>query len=317
MKYFLLHICFCFTLLAQQTPQFTQFTFNKSGYNPSNSGSNINAGFELISGVRQQWVGFEGAPHTNFFSGNYTIKPTRSYKRWHNIGAYVSQDIAGIFQNTSLYASYTLHLPLFHEYVLSFGLRVGMRQFGFAKSAIDVNDPITKKSSNLITTYPDFVPGLRFKTRKMIYDIALFQFYKNRQTQGDKQIGNKSILTPQIYATVSSKFKLNNNIVFVPALNVHSSFTFIPSAEINLMVYLYKRIGIGSSVRNKSFVSGILQVRMLKNLTIGVAYDYSVNKINAKAPHTYEIMLGLTPLFNELLDVKSKHNVAQCPVFDF
>ena len=154
--------------LAQQTPQFTQFTFNKSGYNPAASGSNINAGYEIISGTRQQWVGFAGAPKTSFFSGSYTFKPERSYKRWHNVGMYVSQDIMGLFSTTSIHGSYTLHLPVLKQYVLSFGIYAGIQQFGFNKTAIDKNDPVNIKSSQLFLAYPDFIPGMRFKNRKFI-----------------------------------------------------------------------------------------------------------------------------------------------------
>ncbi len=307
----------CVVLTAQQTPQFTQFTFNKSGYNPAASGSNINAGYEIISGTRQQWVGFEGAPKTSFFSANYTFKPERSYKRWHNAGLYVSQDIMGLFSTTSIHGSYTLHLPVLKQYVLSFGIYAGIKQFGFGKTAIDKNDPVYTKSSQLFLAYPDFIPGIRFKNRKFIIDVSLFHAYKFRRAQGDKQIGNKSLLVPQLYASYTRKIMLENQVAIVPSVNIHSGFTSIPSAELNVMVYFAKRVGIGSTIRNINSLSGILQVRFAKNITIGVAYDYTLSKLTNTAPHTYEIMLGITPLFQELLDGKPRNSIAKCPVLDF
>src|ERR1700752_1593608 len=96
---------FSFVAFSQQTSQFTQFTFNKYGYNPAAAGTNINAKLETICGVRRQWVGFHGGPFSNFFSMNYTFKPERSYKRWHNAGVYIANDNAGVFQNYSMYGS--------------------------------------------------------------------------------------------------------------------------------------------------------------------------------------------------------------------
>ncbi len=319
MKAYFTYLCclLCAVSIAQQTPQFTQFTFNKSGYNPAASGSNINAGYEIISGTRQQWVGFEGAPKTSFFSGNYTFKPERSYKRWHNAGLYVSQDVMGVFSTTSLHGSYTLHLPVLKQYVLSFGIYAGIKQFGFGKGTVDRNDPIYAKSSQLFLAYPDFIPGMRFKNRKFIVDVSVFNLYKFRRAQGDKQIGNKSILVPQLYVSYTRKITLENQVVIVPSVNLHSGFTSIPSAEFNLMAYFVKRVGIGASIRNLNFISGVLHLRLKKNITVGLAYDYSLNRISATAPHSYEIMFGITPLFQELLDGKPKRGIAKCPILDF
>ena len=133
----------------------------------------------------------------------------------------------------------------------------------------------------------------------------------------DLKIGNKSKLVPQIYVSFGKKYYLNNNFIIVPAFNIHSSLTNIPSVELNLMAYYYKRVGVGVSIRNKDFISGIFQVRISKNLTAGFSYDYSINKLNAVAPRTIEFMLGLTPLIYLLGNEKEKHNIARCPSFDF
>ena len=106
-------------------------------------------------------------------------------------------------------------------------------------------------------------------------------------------------------------------MVLVPAVNVHSSLTNIPSVELNVMAYYFKRVGVGVSVRNKDFISGIFQIRILKNITAGFSYDYSINKLNAMAPRTVEFMLGLTPLITLFGNENERFNVARCPSFDF
>ena len=151
----------------------------------------------------------------------------------------------------------------------------------------------------------------------MFFDISAQQIFKTRQVQGNKQIGSKSVLTPQLYVSYGRKFFLENGLAIVPAVNVHSSFTNIPSVELNIMAYYRKRIGLGATLRNKDFISGILQFRFFKNITAGFSYDYSINKMNSTAPHSLEFMIGLTPMMTTMGADKGSHNVAKCPNFDF
>lgn len=301
---------------SQQTTQFTQFTFNKYGYNPAAAGTNINSKIEVIGGIRKQWVGFGRAPASNFFSVNYTFKPPRSYKRWHNAGVYIINDSYGIFQNFGIYGSYTLHLPLNKRTTMSFGIFAGARRFSFSKSSIASDDPVGTNSSLYFWAYPDVIPGFRVYSKKMFFDVSIQQIYKNQQSQGNKQVGNKSKLTQTVYMSFGRRFFFDNYFVLVPAFNIRSTYTGMPSAEFNLMAYYKKRIGVGATVRDKNFISGIIQLRVFKTSTVGFAYDYSLNKISNTSPHSVEIMFGITPLM--LLEGdKIKNSVAKCPTFDF
>lgn len=319
MRYFVYILLFlCLKNFSQQTSQFTQFTFNKYVYNPAAAGTNINAGLEVILGTRKQWVGFENSPRTNFLSANYTFKPKRSYKRWHNVGLYMSKEKAGIFRNEGYYASYTLHMPMTNKYNMSFGIFAGVRNLAMDRNFISMADPVYGASyPGFFFAYPDFIPGIRVYSKKIFFDVSIQQLYKNRQVQGNKQIGNKSFLAPQLYVSFGKKFYLDNGLTLVPAVNLHSSFTNIPSIEINMMTYYRKRIGLGVTLRNKDFISGIFQVRFFKNVTAGFSYDYSINRMNSIAPNSLEFMIGLTPMMGSMGADKGNHNVAKCPNFDF
>jgi type IX secretion system PorP/SprF family membrane protein len=305
-------------IFGQQTGQFTQFTFNKYGYNPAAAGSNKNADLEVILGTRKQWIGFENSPRSNFLSANYTIKPKRSYKRWHNVGVYISKEQAGIFRNEGYYGSYTLHLPITKNYNMSFGVFAGVRNVAIDRGIISMSDPVYGATySGYFFIYPDFIPGVRIYSKKIFFDVSIQQLYKNQLVQGSKQIGHKSLLAPQIYISYGKKFFLDNGLTVIPTVNLHSSFTYIPSIEINVMAYYKKRIGFGASLRNKDFISGIFQVSILKNVTAGFSYDYSINRINSTATNSLEFMIGLTPMMSSMGADKGSHSVAKCPNFDF
>jgi type IX secretion system PorP/SprF family membrane protein len=317
-------IILCITLLcsfvgfSQQTGQYTQFTLNNYGYNPAAAGCNPNGKVEAMVGFRKQWVGFDYAPASNFVSANYTIRKERSYKRWHNVGVYLSQEKAGIFENVGLYASYSIHLPITNKYNISFGVFAGAQRFGVSRNVISSSDPVYSKThQGSFYSYPDFIPGIRVYSKKMFFDVSVQQVFKNTRSQGDKQIGSKSILTPHLYVSYGRRFFFDNSWVIVPAINLHTTVTAIPSAEFNLMAYYIKRIGIGATIRNKDFISGIFQIRIWKNVTAGFAYDYSINKMRSSATNSFEFMFGVTPLLSTLGNEKGRTNVAKCPNFDF
>jgi len=261
-------------------------------------------------------MGFDRAPASNFFSGNYTFKPKRSYKRWHNAGIYMNNERTGMFQNFSIYGSYTLHLPLSKKFNASFGVFIGARRFSVMKSFIPEGDPVKPNSDVYLWAYPDFVPGFRLYSKKMFLDISVHQLYKNNQSQSNKQIGHKSALLQQYYISYGQRIFFDNGFVVVPAINAHSSFTSLPSIEFNLMAYYNKRIGAGVGIRSKNAATATLQIRVFKNSMIGFAYDYSINKIGSTAPNSFEIMYGITPFMN-LEPNKIKNSVAKCPTFDF
>jgi type IX secretion system PorP/SprF family membrane protein len=302
---------------CQQTGQFTQFTFNKYGYNPAAAGSSAVPGIDIVTGIRKQWIGFENGPGVTFVGANYTIRKERSYKRWHNVGFYYSKEKAGLFRNEGYYASYSLHLPITNKYKMSFGIFAGVRKFAFDKKLISPSDPVYGITyPDYFSSYPDFIPGIRIYNNKVFFDVSIQQLIKNKQVQGNKQIGTKSALTPQIYISYGKRINTDNGFVLVPAINVHSGITSIPSIEFNMMAYYNKRIGIGATIRNKDFISGIVQIRLYSNIVAGFAYDYSTNRLNSVASNSVEFMLGFTPLMN-FVGGRSNANVSKCPSFDF
>ena len=56
------------TLLSQQEQLYTQFMYNKLGLNPAFAGNHEQVALSAI--IRNQWIGFEGAPVTQSASLN-------------------------------------------------------------------------------------------------------------------------------------------------------------------------------------------------------------------------------------------------------
>jgi type IX secretion system PorP/SprF family membrane protein len=298
---------------AQQAVQYSQFMMNDYGLNPAVAGSG--KGLTLMFGRRTQWRGFAYAPETNFASitKDFGKKGYRYY--WHGLGAYVEQDKFGLFTSKVAYASYAIHMKLSPKYSLSFGVAAGIKSVALS-SIFDPNDKALATNGPKVLL-PDVVPGLYLYSKKMSISVSVRNIYKNTLKQGSKEIGTKSTLLPTAMFTVSRKFRSDDyNFVFVPGVNIQSSFYSIPSAQFNFMAYFRQRVGLGVTYRAHDAVAAILQVRVLKNVVVGFAYDYTVSRFRAANANSDEIMIGLTPVMSE----EGYHppgGAADCPKFDF
>ncbi len=315
MKKLLYIFIFCSVeLFAQQLPQYTQFIFNKTGYNPAAGGTSLLAPTEIIFGARTQWIGVNNNPKVAFLNVHYTFIPQRAYKNWHSVGVYFDQDRNGAFIDNSLYACYAFHLLITKKTEMSVGVFAGAKQFYINSSILDRNDPAVASSARSFFAYPDVVPGIRINNKKFFADLSIWQvsILKQKGYFSSKQIGSPSQLPPHYIFSIGRKFKLPLENKLLVALNVRGNYKRIPNFEINVMNYWYKRFAYGLSVRGKNFICGIFQIRVINNLIMGFAYDMSINKMSKPALNSAEIMIGVSPVFGTTGERKSKSAVDDC-----
>lgn len=313
-KFVYISFFFVVQLYAQQLPQYTQFVFNKIGYNPAAAGTSLLAPTEIIFGARSQWIGMNNNPKSVFLSGHYTFVPQRSYKNWHCVGVYVDQDRNGVFVDNAMYACYSFHQLITKKTVMSVGVFVGAKQFYLNTTLLDRNDPVVASSARSFFTVPDVIPGIRINNKKFFADLSFWQVsvFNQKSYLSSKQIGSPSKLPFHYIFSIGRKFQLPLDNKLQVALNMHSSYKSFPSVELNVMNYWYKRFAYGVSVRGRNFVCGIFQLRIVNNLVMGFAYDLSINKFFRPAPNTAEIMIGISPMFGTTGEKRMKGSVDDC-----
>ena len=270
-----------------------------------------------MTGTRQQWFGFKGAPRTTFFGVNYGYRGNYNYKGIHGFSAYMESDNVAGLRNDSYYLGYAYHFRLVTGINVGFGLMAGMRSFGMSNTLYNSFDPAFQSTNYFIKIYPDFIPGFRMYSKRFFMDLSERQIYKNKIQQKDQQIGTNAILTPHYYFTYGRKIKVGyQNYSIVPAIHIQSNLTSLPQVDLNTMIYFKKRISLGLNYRVANSFSGILQVNVFKNSIIGISYDYTTNKFTNANSNTFEVMFGITPLSGNEKNSRSM-NVVQCPSFDF
>jgi type IX secretion system PorP/SprF family membrane protein len=317
MKKYLCIIYFLFlfsSVFSQQLPQYTQFIFNKTGYNPAAAGTSLKSPMEIIFGGRTQWIGLNNNPKTAFLSANYTFIPQRSYRNWHNAGVYIDQDRNGAFVNNTIYLSYAFHQMITKKTVMSVGVFAGMRQFSLNTSILDRNDPAVMNSSKALFAYPDIIPGIRIYNRNFFADLSLWQLtiFQQKGYFSSSQIGSPSKLPATFIFTIGKKFNLPLDNKFLVSVNVKGTYKSLPLLELNLMNYWNQRFAYGVSLRGIDFVSGIFQLRIVNNFVVGFAYDMSINRMFHPAVNSVEVMIGVSPVFGNNSEKRLKSSVDDC-----
>lgn len=305
-------MCLLVQAFAQQNTQYSQFMLNEYDQNPAVAGST--KGWMFMVGRRVQWSGFQTAPETNFATVTKDFG-RKGYKRfWHGVGMSVEDDRAGLFATKSAYGSYAIHLKLSSNYYLSFGIAAGVKSVGIS-NAYDANDAALTNRATTVWL-PDVIPGVYLYSKKLVVGVAVCDVYKDRLAQGNKSIGTKSRLQPNVYLTLGWKFvSPGYDYIVVPAVQVQTTFIGIPVADLNCMVYYRKRVGIGLSYRAHDALIAMVQVRILSNLVVGFAYDYTISKFRSAHANSQEFMMGFSPVMsNENYDRPS--GAANCPTFE-
>lgn len=300
---------------AQQSVQYTQFTFNDYGLNPAVAGASNT--LEFVGGRRVQWRGFDGAPETNFVNVTKAFGKKGYRHFWHGVGAYVEQDKMGVFTTQVGYLSYAIHFKLSPKFRLSFGLAGGVKKVALSNIVFTSNDP-TFNVDNRSVRVPDIIPGLYLYSKKFALGVSMRNVYLNTLKFGKHQLGTGTgvLLVPTAYVTASRKFVSGDyNFISVPAINIQSDFRSIPSANLNFITYYKKRVGLGLNYRIHDAASVILQVRIWQNFVVGFAYDYTISRFHIAKANSDEIMMGFTPMMS-VEDIQ-KLSTSDCPKFVF
>ena len=300
-------------MCAQQGNQYTQFLLNEYGLNPAVAGSEN--GLRFMVGRRSQWVGFEFSPETNFASFCKDLGKKGYKYYWHGIGAYVESDKFGVFNNQQVTGSYAIHFKVSHDYYLSFAVAAGAKNVALSNMVFNSSDPAIMQRGPSVWI-PTVVPGAYLYSKKITIGAGIRDLYQNKLKQGESTIGKETHLLPTAYITLSRKYRsIGYDYTIIPAVLIQSSFTGIPSVALNCMVAYMGRVSFGVSYRSMDAMCAIVQVRVLKNVIIGLSYDYTVSRLRAAHANSWEGMMGFSPI--QVGDEEyNQFKMSKCPSFD-
>ena len=294
--------------LAQQQPQFTQYSLNGMSLNPAYAGIKGYGEVNLLG--RYQYYNYgtfgeaNGSPRTGLFTASLPILATGG-----GVGASVYYDQVGQSKMTNAALSYSQHIKL-GEGKLGVGIQGSYTYLGkgsyIAIDPDDVNVPKDASDSKF-----DAGAGVWYEAPKFYAGLSVNNLFRSayafksdaRSTAG---VASKYIAENHAYLTAGYNIDASSSVVVTPSVLVKAvlpgkysdsnkfSNSNNYSLEGGVRATLDDKYWIGANYRHQESVSGLLGLSFAKDnaLRLGGAFDIITVNQAARAFSSYEIMLS-------------------------
>jgi len=272
---------------SQQLPLYTNYNFNLFGINPAVAGSQ--PCLDLRMGYRRQWLGFPGEPKSAY-AGVHGSFGKKKFN-YHGAGISTENDEAGPMGYTGMSAAYTYHMKVNRRNMLSVGASLGFTQYRLDVGQLtleDFNDPLLNTNQRAFL-FPQIGFGLWYKNHERFIGFSIRNVVENQF----QNFGDDSRFRRHMYFIMGKSIPVDDELFFKPSVNLRYVSGSPIAADVNLLFDLNDLFEFGVSFRGGHGVSGLVKVAVLKYLTIGYAYDRTLNKLRLGGANSHEIMLGI------------------------
>jgi type IX secretion system PorP/SprF family membrane protein len=273
------------TLSAQQEQQYTQFMFNKIGYNPGYAGAQEARTLSLL--YRSQWAGLEGAPNVQALSYSQSMLNERV-----GLGVNLVRHAVAINRSTTADIAYSYRVNMRGGASLGIGIQASMRYLyqnwadprlkGTQPLATDQAIPLEAKSKVL----PNFGFGMYYHKEKYYCGISIPRLVSNNIDFAE--LGRKiSREVQHVYAMGGIRFEMSEGLNLMPQVLLKYVKNAPFDADINcnaefkdrFIVGLTYRTGSGSVTKYGESIDILTGVQATKNLYFGLSYDIGLTKL--------------------------------------
>jgi len=280
---------FATALFAQYDMHHTQFMHNKLSINPAYTGDK--EVFAMTALYRNQWFGIDGAPKT------FTVHAHSPFINKRNaIGLTIINDAIGNVNTTYVGASYAYRMPLSDEMTLSIGVqgRVEHARIDWSKAdALDQGDN-TIPTNNRTKTNPNFGMGAYLSNDKFYVGLSIPTLLKTTVYDENNLTGVSLNSQRSYYLMGGGILRVNQNVKFAPS----ALLTYNPNSpfelDLNASFILMDIFWIGASYRLGDSVDGLINFQVSPQIRIGVAFDYTLTKLQEFSPGSFEILVDYT-----------------------
>ncbi len=283
---------FLITLLssqAQQIPLYSNYFFTPFMYNPARSGTE---GYTELSVLhRRQWSGIQGAPETSALAINGSLNEEKV--GW---SGYAFNDQTDIIRRIGVYGNYAYHIRMSESATLSLGLGAGYLANNIDLSAIraqDQGDVYTVINGDRGTF------DLNFGFNLKIADFQLGASVPQLIGQPIKYLGD--VASDDVTYTLLRHYVINAqyDFKFSGDKNILSPMVMLRAADDNVpiqidagLMYNMTKYGyVGAMFRSDYAVTANIGLNLTEQLTVGYAYDFSLNDYGPDLGTSHEFML--------------------------
>ncbi|MFH6942852.1 type IX secretion system membrane protein PorP/SprF [Flavobacterium sp. FlaQc-50] len=272
-----------FSMLGQMDPQYSQYMYTTTYFNPAYAGSDNCT--NITGSYRSQWVGLDGAPKTASISMNAPM-----YKKM-GVGVSLINDNIGPMQenNLALDLSYGLDIDNFK---LAFGIKTSLNVLNvdFTKLKIynDLDPVFASNVENQLS--PNVGAGVYAYSSRFYVGLSVPQMIMTKRYNEE----NYSVVHRkfQTYLIGGYVFDLDYNLKFKPTFMIKNIEGAPLQADVSANFLYAEKFNAGISYRVGSSFSALCGFQITNNLFIGYSYDTEVTKLTNYNSGSHELFVG-------------------------
>lgn len=275
---------------AQNQFHIGQYAIHQPFINPASIGTFDDINMALV--YKNQWVGFDGAPHLGGF--NYNM-PLGKFKK-NFIGVNAVMDKVGINTSTEISATYAYKIQTGENSRLIFGLSSSLNLVKADLDnvlTIDANDPLYTANSPTFAL-PNFKFGSYFFRNNFYVGFVMPNILQNRVVElngspkGEVKF-NAANMHYYLHGGYKWRIKDKHDVVFSSLLKQVSGSPL--QIDFNINTLFKDRFGIGVSYRSSNEIMANLQLYIVPQLLLSYGYEYGFSALNNFYSGTHEVML--------------------------
>lgn len=278
------------TAHAQQLPLISNYLNTAYLFNPAYSG--IEGKTEISVLNRRQWTDIQGAPETQFmaFNGN------RDDLKFGYSG-YAFNDQTDIVARSGFYGSYAWHVKFTDLNSLSLGLGAGYVNNNINVAGIRVPDELDPVLFSALNTGKfDLNFGFNLQFGDFSFGAAVPNLLAPQVDFSDNYIGPMQYHYVRHYV-VNTQYDVNLQkglMTLTPFVTVRANEVTIPQVDAGLMFNHKEYFYVGTAFRSSYAVTANTGLHLTENITLGYAYDFSLNTYGFALGNSHEFMLRYT-----------------------
>jgi type IX secretion system PorP/SprF family membrane protein len=290
-----LSLFFVFTLAlagklgAQQLPDFTQYPAFLFQVNPAYTGTKQNIDARLD--YRKQWVGYDGAPVTQYFGLH-----SRLWKGRIGVGTSMYKDVTGPSErfNYSFTAAYHLRFPDV-EFSIGFGVNFNKYTIDATKMTTHwTNDPTVDNMRIDFDKTKNSMVGLLLYNDRFHFGLGVVNMVNNKAeffTDDTLKLSRVSF-SPHYY--FSCGYNFNGNPDYVWENNVMGLYVVgLPmTLNYNLRVHYDEKVIAGLGWRMKDALYLQAGYVFFKQIQFIYSYDIGISHLRKGHSGSHEVMIG-------------------------
>ena len=274
---------------GQQIPLYSQYHQNPFIYNPGKTGEKEKLHAYVV--YRKQWVDFEGAPETRAITLDGTVKDKIG------LGAYIYSDFTDIIERYGGSLSYAYYFKFAEDHKLAIGISAGLAEVRVNFNGVILDDPIDKvvtDDNRQKALSFDGSAGINywFKGLQLGFSVPQLIETKLKYNLGNEQyryqLARHYLITASYdIAFVKDVFYFEPGVMFRTSkgkafqVDVGGNFKFKEIAWVGAMYRYDYALSVGGGVKVHDRVS------------LGYAYDISMNNLKGYSGGTHEALIGI------------------------